>query len=162
MKLIQIGCFLLIITNVFLAGCSSGDAETAKDYYYPETQNILFFGTQEITLEITQNVSQPSFGWDATGLKYVVITIFSSKIDLKQNQISNTKDAVWTWNTGMGKGREGNVSFSDGRDIHNSIIQETVTPLKPGVYYIAAWVYDDSYNLTHSSKEYRFEYNSTL
>jgi len=160
-RLIQIGCFLLIITSVFLAGCSSGDTETNGDYY-SETQNILFFNTWEIALEITPNVSQPSFAWQATGLKYIVITVFNSKIDLKNNQIANTEDAVWTWNTGIGKGREGNVAFSDGQDIRNGIIQETVTPLSPGTYYIAAWGYDDNYNLTRSSIEYKFEYNPAL
>ncbi|MDQ1329131.1 MAG: hypothetical protein QG641_2420 [Candidatus Poribacteria bacterium] len=160
----------LIITSLFLAisisfvyGCSNGDSETANDnYYYPETQNILFFGTWELNLEITSNVSQPSFAWQATGLKYVVITVFDSKIDLKNNQIANPEDAVWTWNTNMGRGREGNIGFSDGRDMRLGVIQDTVTSLKPGVYYISAWAYDNNYNLIRSSKEYRFEYNPSL
>ena len=89
-----------------------------------------------------------------------VITIFSSKIDLKDNRIANPQDAVWTWNTGMGRGRDGNISFSDGRDMRNGEIQKTATPLSPGTYYIAAWAYDGKYNLIRSSKEYLYEYYS--
>jgi hypothetical protein len=161
-KLIIASLFLAVSIS-FIYGCSSSDTETTSDnYYYPQTQNILFFGTWELNLEITSNVSQPTFAWQATGLKYVVITIFNSKIDLKNNQITNTQDAVWTWNTDMGRGREGNIGFLDGRDMRNGVIQETVAPLKPGVYYISAWAYDDNYNLIRSSKEYKFEYNPSL
>lgn len=164
MSKLIIASLFLVISIGFIHGCSSGDSTTSTDnsYYYPETQNILFFGTSELSLEITQNVSQPSFAWQATGLKYVVITVFDSKIDLKNNQIANPEDAIWTWNSNMGRGREGNIGFSDGRDMRLGTIQDTVTPLKPGVYYISAWAYDDNYNLIRSSKEYQFEYNPSL
>jgi len=151
---------MLILGCFFLYGC--GDAEVGDEesgrYYYPEIQNLLFYGTYEISLEITPNVSNPSFAWNATGLEYVVVTIFNSKIDLKENQISNPEDAVWTWHNGLGEGREGNISFSDGRDVVNAEIQETVSHLPRGTYYIAAWGYDKYYNLTHSSKEYEYDY----
>jgi len=149
----------MLVLGCFLYGCARTESVSeSKEDYYTETQNLIFYGTYEIGLEIAPNTSQPSFAWEATGLKYVVITIFKSKIDLKENQISNTKDAVWTWNTGMGRGREGNVSFSDGRDVRDGNIQETVSPLDPGTYYIAAWGYDDNYNLTRSSREIKYEY----
>ena len=156
-SMIILGCFLLY-------GCAEGDAELADksgEYYYPAIQNLLFYETREISLEITPNVSNPSFAWYTTGLKYVVVTIFKSKIDLKGNEIANPEDAVWTWNTGLGKGREGNISFSDGRDVANGEIQKTTTPspLDTGTYYIAVWGYDEYYNLTHSSKEYQYEYH---
>ena len=164
MSKLIITSFFLVISISFIYGCSSGDDETANydnSYYYPKTQNVLFPWTWELILEITQNVSEPSFAWQATGLKYVVITVFNSKIDLKNNQIANPEDAVWTWNTNMGRGREGNIGFSDGRDMQLGVIQDTVTPLKSGVYYISAWAYDDNYNLMSSSKEYKFEYNAS-
>jgi len=151
----------ICIIVCFLYGCgSSNDEESSGDYYYPEIQNLLFYGTYDIPLEFTYNVSQPSFAWRATGLKYTVITIFESKIDLQgRDQIANPEEAIWTWNSGMGRGREGNISFSDGRDMNNGEIQETITPLSPGKYYIAAWAYDDQYNLICSSNEYLYEYN---
>jgi len=154
---------MLIMGCFFLYGCADDEEDgvtAADEYYYPQIQNLLFYGTREISLEITPNVSNPSFAWDATGLKYVVVSIFNSKIDLKDDRIANPEDAVWTWNNGLGKGREGNVSFSDGRNVVNGEIQKTglPSPLAPRTYYIAAWGYDKYYNLTHSSKEYQYEY----
>ena len=160
--MIQTVWIFVLVMSCFIYGCGEdGWAEEEEDrgpYYYPETQNILFHGTWKLTLEITPNVAQPSFAWKTTGLKYVTITIFSSKIDLKDNRIVNSDDAVWSWNTGLGKGREGNVSFSDGRDMRYGEIQDTVSPLSPGVYYIAAWAYDEGYNLDRSSEEYQYRY----
>jgi len=161
---IQIICIPMLILSGFLCGCGlesdeDGNELASEDgYYYPKTQNIVFYNTSEISLEISENVADPSFAWRATGLRYFVITIFDSKIDLKENQIANTEDAVWTWNTGMGKGREGNVSFSDGRDVIDGEVQNTTTNLSAGTYYIAAWGYDDRYKLIRSSKEYLYRY----
>ena len=151
---------MLILGCFFLYGCGADEAAEGEwADYYPEIQNLVFYRTNEIPLEITPNVSQPAFAWNATGLEYIVITIFNSKIDLKTGRIANSEDAVWTWNTGLGQGREGNISFSDGYDVRNGVIQDSITSLKAGVYYIAAWGYDDEYTLTHSSKEYQYVYN---
>ena len=154
----------IVILNCLLYGCGlaededDGRYEAEDGYYYPKTQNIVFYDTNEVTLEISDNVADPSFAWRATGLRYFVITILKSKIDLKDNQIANTEDVVWTWNTGLGRGREGNVAFSDGRDVVGGEIQNTVTPLAPGTYYITAWGYDNGYSLIRSSKEYQYRY----
>jgi len=153
--------YALLLSLIYIIyGCGSGDVDElgAPDWYYPETQNIIFYGTREMTLEITSDAPNPAFAWQAIGMKYVVITIFESKIDLKDNQVANTEDAVWTWNTGMGRGREGNVSFSDGRDVKYGEIQDTVTLLSPGTYFLAAWSYDSKYRLTHSSEEYKYKF----
>jgi hypothetical protein len=153
--------YMLILGCLFLYGCGA-EEESASERsgdYYTELQNLVFYGSYEISLEITPNVSQPAFAWRTTGLKYVVITIFDSKIDIKAGRIANPQDAVWTWNTGLGRGREGNISFSDGADVRNGEIQNTATPLRVGVYYIAAWGYDENYTLTHSSKEYQYVYS---
>ena len=159
--MIPIAWIPVLVLSCFLFACGTGEdgdlAEEAGDYY-TRTQNIVFYGTRAMSLEITPDVAEPSIAWDATGLKYVVITVLKSRIDLKNNRIANTEDAVWSWNSGMGRGREGNVSFSDGRDMRNGEAQETVSPLPPGTYYVAAWGYDDDYDLIYSSKEYKHEY----
>jgi hypothetical protein len=156
--------YMLILGFLLLHGCGGEEEGVSTlgrkaDDYYTELQNLVFYGRYEISLEITPNVSQPAFAWRTTGLKYVVITIFDSKIDIKAGRIANPQDAVWTWNTGLGRGREGNISFSDGADVRNGEIQNTATPLRVGVYYIAAWGYDENYTLTHSSKEYQYVYS---
>ena len=153
---------MLILGCIFLYGCGGGEESATERWngdYYTELQNLVFYGTWEIPLEITPNVSQPAIAWNTTGLKYVVITIFDSKVDIKAERIANPQDAVWTWNTGLGRGREGNISFSDGFDMRNGEIQNTTTPLRAGIYYIAAWGYDENYRLTRSSKEYQYVYS---
>ena len=149
--------YMLILGCLLLHGC--GADEEARDDYYTELQNLVFYGKREIPLEITPNVSQPAIAWRTTGLKYVVVTIFDAKIDLKIDQIANPQDALWTWNTGLGHGREGNISFSDGFDVQNGYIRSTTTPLRPGIYYVAAWGYDENYKLIASSKEYQYVYS---
>ena len=151
---------IIILSSIILSGCGSEDQEADSRYGSDETriQNLIFYNTWEIRLEITKNTPEPLFAWNSTGMKYVILTVFRSRIDVKDNQIANPEEAIWTWNTGMGRGREGNVSFSDGRNAINGEIQNTVTPLVPGTYFVAAWAYDSSYNLYYSSKEYQHTY----
>jgi len=164
-KLFAFTIISMIIPILILSGCGGADEEAAayptgqdSESYQPKIQNLIFSGTWEIKLEITPNVSEPSFAWDSTSLKYVIVTVFNSRIDIKDNQIANPENAVWTWNTGMGRGREGNITFSDGRDMRDGEIQDTVTPLSPGTYFVAAWAYNDYYDLYYSSKEYIHNY----
>ena len=127
---------------------------------YAQLQNQIFYGTVPIELEITPKSNTPSFAWRTTGSKFMVLTIFEDKIDLRGKTVANPQDVVWTWHSGVGKGREGNVSFSDGADVEKSEISNpaTATSLEPNsIYYIAIWGYDDAYNLMYSSKEYKYQ-----
>ena len=127
---------------------------------YTQLQNQIFYGTSQINLEITPKSNTPSFAWRTTGSKFVVLTIFGDKIDLRGETVANPQDVVWTWHSGIGKGRGGNVSFSDGVDVRNGEISSpaTATSLAPNsIYYIAIWGYDDAYNLMYSSKEYKYQ-----
>ena len=160
-------CLLWIIALV--PGCGSMDglspeSEAVSDEYglvrrNSDTvlQNRIFYRTMMIELEITPASSTPSFAWRAMGSKYMVITVFNQKIDLINDTIANPTDAVWTWHSGIGRGREGNVSFSDGADVQNDVILDEVTPLASGDYFIALWGYDDSHDLAYSSREYRYQ-----
>ena len=160
----QVSFIVVFGALVVLTGCGdgglSGDGDDAfgAQTDYTTLQNQVFLKTFRLDLEITQGTAEPSFAWQATASRYVVLAIFKEKIDLKQNQISNLEDVVWTWNTGLGKGREGNVSYSDGVDVVNGVIQDSVAPLVPGTYYIAAWAYSDDYELLYSSKEYLYQF----
>ena len=160
-------CLLWII--VVVAGCDSMDelsleSGTDSDEYglvrrNSDTvlQNRIFYRTMMVELEITPVSPTPSFAWRAMGSKYMVITVFNQKIDLINDTIANSTDAVWTWHSGIGHGREGNVSFSDGADIRNGVILNKATPLASGDYFIALWGYDDSHDLAYSSREYRYQ-----
>ncbi|MBB14187.1 hypothetical protein CMK22_02895 [Candidatus Poribacteria bacterium] len=127
---------------------------------YTQLQNQIFYGTIQIDLEITPKSNIPSFAWRTIGSRFMVLAVFEDKIDLEGKTITNPKDVVWTWHSGIGKGREGNVSFSDGVDVRNGEIANStaVTSLEANsIYYVAIWGYDDAYNLMYSSKEYKYQ-----
>ena len=89
---------------------------------YTQLQNQIFYGTIPINLEITPKSNTPSFAWRTTGSRFIVLAVFEDKIDLEGKAVTNSQDVVWTWHSGIGKGREGNVSFSDGADVKNGEI----------------------------------------
>ena len=162
--------YTLLYMIYLLTGCSSdmssadqeafdSSPQSASDFN-TQLQNQIFYNTTSLEIEIKPvNSNSPSFAWTATGSRYMVIAIFKDKIDLKENRIANTQDAIWSWHSGIGRGREGNVSYSDGVDMINGQLQSASTLLNPGVYYILAWGYDGYYNLAYSSEEYLYEYN---
>ncbi len=156
-----------IVTAILLAGCGLTNDSMSEESFGSEgvsltrqsdtfLQNRLFYQTIIVDLEITPNTPTPSFAWRATGSKYMRIGIFRQKIDLDDRTIANPTDAVWTWHSGLARGREGNVSFSDGADVRNGVILGTSTPLPSGDYFIALWGYNDNHDLTYSSQEYRY------
>jgi hypothetical protein len=66
------------------------------------------------------------------------------EFDDAANEFKNADDAIWVWHTGLG-GREGRVSFGDGR----SLVQGTgapqfADPVLPheGTYYWAVWAWE--------------------
>ena len=156
-----------IFTAILLVGCELMDDSTPEESLGSEgvslarqsdtfLQNRLFYQTIMVELEITPNTPTPSFAWRSTGSKYMRIGIFQQKIDLDDRTIANPIDAVWTWHSGLARGREGNVSFSDGADVRNGIILGASTPLPSGDYFIALWGYNDNHDLIYSSQEYRY------
>ena len=165
-------CHFLLLNTFFLTvtlliGCGLMDESISGDSLESESaflsrqsdtflQNRLFYQTIMVELEITPNTSTPSFAWHATGSKYMRIGIFKQKIDLDDQKIANPTDAVWTWHSGLARGREGNVSFSDGADVKNGIILSKNTRLSSGEYFIALWGYNDNHDLSYSSREYRY------
>jgi len=154
--------FILLLTPslIFFLACGDDDSALAGDDYAPY-QNLIFRNTTAVsTVWVSTNGTKtPTFYWPATGKKYVVVTIFREQLDVKNNRIMNTNAAAWTWNTGLGKGIEGNITFADGVDMVNGKIQSTTSPLTNGTYYWAVWAFDDNYELTHSSIQ--FEYQCT-
>jgi len=127
---------------------------------YTQLQNQIFYGTIPINLEITPKSNTPSFAWRTTGSRFIVLAIFEDKIDLEGKTVTNPQDVIWTWHSGIGKGREGNVSFSDGADMKNGEISNPAiaTFLEPNsIYYVAIWGYDDADNVMYSSKEHRYQ-----
>jgi len=104
--------------------------------------------------------TNPTFTWKVTGQRFVFLGIFSENIIVKDNSIINTSANVWSWHSGLGAGREGNVKFSDGVDVKDGKLQEgkPATSLKSGQSYVwAIWAWDNlGTRITHSSQEMFF------
>jgi hypothetical protein len=106
--------------------------------------------------------NQPRFAWAKTGSKNVMVGIFNERIsiDNEKQQIKNISAIVWAWNTGMSTGQEGAISFEDGCNVINGIIQYNKSP-KPltngGRYILAIWAWDEyAERVAFSSREIPF------
>jgi hypothetical protein len=105
--------------------------------------------------------SQPVFAWEKTNAKNVMVAIFNERIsiDYSKGQISNINSIVWAWNTGMSSGQEGAISYVDGCDVREGIIQydKTPSPLeKRKDYILAIWAWNDNLEIEFSSREIPF------
>ena len=154
----------LAITFLFLffvIGCSdTGPGLPPPDY---GAGNTIFAQTTLInTIKPAFNEtasSTPAFVWQATGQKYVFLGIFSERIIAKNNIIENINKNIWAWHSGLGRGREGSVYFSDGFDVVSGELDQnrSPTPLLSGEYYWAVWAWAyDGIKVTYSSQEMYF------
>ena len=105
--------------------------------------------------------SQPVFAWEQTNAKNVMVAVFNERIsiDYSKGQISNINSIVWAWNTGMSRGQEGAISFKDGCDVLEGVIQydKSPTPLENGKDYILAiWAWNEYLVIEYSSREVPF------
>lgn len=100
--------------------------------------NQIFRGTARIQATHSGTASTPAFSWPATAEKHVVCAVFSERIQVDQDAISNPDGVVWIWHSGLGRGREGNLLFDHGVSAPTSTA--AAAPLTPGkTYYWAVW-----------------------
>jgi hypothetical protein len=150
---------MLLASGPALAGCGSADngPAGAPDVVY---ENQIFVSTSVLAAAATNaSTGRPSFSWPATGLKHVVAGIFRTHIDVESSQIVNTADLVWIWHSGIGRGREGNISFDDGASAIDADGHPTAGPvtLQHGTYYWAVWALDDEGTPVDSTIEYQLD-----
>ncbi len=127
--------FALCALVMGVAGCDAGEREY-DDEAAPIWQSLLFDDTQRITnTDMTTGHSQPAVSWKATDEKHVVAGLFSERIGVTDNQISNPDKIVWLWHSGLGKGHEGNVLWAHGNG--------NPKPLAKGTYFWGVWAFDD-------------------
>jgi len=101
----------------------------------------------------------PTFTWRVTGRRYVYLGVFSNNFVVSNGNIININDNVWAWHSGLGTGREGNVSYSDGVNVVRGELQiGPPTSLRSGQGYVwAVWAWgNNGTEITHSSKEMFF------
>ena len=155
------GCLLGAIIFAGILGC--GDDDTI--WVDPNMENAVFASADRLVetgvpaFDDTTTTT-PEFSWRSTGQKFVYLAVFTSNIEVRNKQIINREDNVWSWHSGLGTGREGNVKFEHGRDMVDGKMLESgpPTPLVPGETYVwAVWAWDDQgIEITYSSQEIRF------
>jgi len=136
--------------------CSGGNAisiEGIGSITYlsiPNPQNTSFPGTQKIDLIApTDNIEisnrSPQVSWVTTGATLTSIAIFNHRPTIGTAGIENTSDAVWFWQTGLGGGMTGQLSFTRGKTPVGGSFQNLTdaAPLETGrVYYWIIWETD--------------------
>lgn len=159
-------CLLLALTYAVGMGCGSGaagpgDARLPIDSL---ASNSVVPGTSLINVLAPAlgcvTSTSPGFAWVATGRSLVMLGVFVENIDVRQQSITNPEANVWAWHTGLGLGREGNVSWQDGITVQDGEFRPDIPlqPLPPNTgFNWAIWAWDHSgLAITHSSPEMFF------
>jgi hypothetical protein len=158
MRTAHLPCLLLLAAGLLTIGCGSSSSAPSNDSFV--YQNQIFTSTAELGAAASNpDTGRPSFSWPATGLKHVVVAIFRAHIDVQSNLIVNTDQVVWIWHTGIGRGREGNVTFDDGASAVDDEGRPQGSPstLQGGTYYWAVWALDEEGTPVESSIEYQLD-----
>jgi hypothetical protein len=106
--------------------------------------------------------NHPVFAWEKTGSKNVMVAIFNERIsiDNEKQQIKNINAIVWAWNTGMSTGQEGAISYNNGCDVIDGVIQYNMSPTpleNSSDYILAIWAWDEyAEQIAYSSREIPF------
>ncbi len=147
----------LFFLSLSIINCGSeGEFRDSKANTEFKYQNNIFTRTIRIRASVSfPKPGEPSFSWPATGSKHVVCAVFSERIQVKNNKITNTDQIVWLWHSGLPRGREGNVRFVDGIDPKTE--KPPTKPLPPGKYYWGVWALTDRGKVMYSTLEYQFE-----
>jgi hypothetical protein len=88
----------------------------------------------------------PQFSWNMESRELVALGVFDNRIEVKDNEILNTDDLVFYWDSGMLKGLVGSISLDDGvRFISGERSSgKNVIPLEKGkAYFWAVWSWDN-------------------
>lgn len=110
---------------------SNYNVDSIKKYYYKYVDLVS---------------KKPALRWnEPKDLKFTAAVIFKNRISTKTNSISNIEDIVWMWHSGLGTGTQGNVRYTDGRNVVDGEIKndQVATPLIIGKPYTwAVWSWD--------------------
>ena len=130
--------YLVMVTALAACGADDSGDSPGGGYVY---KNQIFRDTSLITAAQSGTTTKPSFSWQALGEKHVVCALFSERIQVAQDHISNTDKVRWLWHSGLGRGREGNVLFAHGAADESG--NPPPATLAPGTYYWAVWALDE-------------------
>ena len=82
--------------------------------------------------------------------KYIMVSIWNNEPKIQAGRVTNSKEMVWYWHTGMDNSGIGYVEYAKGANPINGIINtgirnenSSVTPLLSGrTYYLVVWEWD--------------------
>lgn len=159
--------FLFTASSSCSAGANIANTGTGSVLYQYVPLNVgqIFPGTNLITLTFPANgaviaTNEPSFTWSPTGSSYVFLGVFNRPISIQNNGIANITDLVWVWHSGLGHGREGDLTFQDGVASVNGNFSSSGTPqplVRGKTYWWAVWAWDNAgVKILYSSEEYHF------
>jgi len=141
---------LALAVLVLGVGCGeAGDSEVsgaASSFGY---QNPIFQNTFLITADtvkksggsdVTAHPEAPTFNWQSTHYKHVIVAVFNEPLNIKDNVIQNTDRMVWMWHSGLKAGKEGLVEWDDG--LADPVTDKPAVDLGSGTFYWAVWALD--------------------
>ncbi len=127
-----------------------------------EPINPLFSGTTFISTFLPKDTSTVpvTFTWTSPGssVAHEVVGVFTNQIVVDNMQITNIRDCIAMWTTGM-TGSAGEVPFSNFKKVVNGVIQTDAAVYHSGTMYWAVWGYDSGLKITHSSAQKSFTTN---
>lgn len=129
-------------------------------YQYSDSEGIVYYVRGDTSFQAsypdTLN-SMPVLAWDSIGMKIISVAIFISPIVTVNNDIVNTEDIVWKWDSGMDVGRKGYVQYTEGKSVIDGELVDNVTPLKEFTYYWGVWAWNSEGNrILYSSRLLEF------
>lgn len=129
--------------------------------YQSMTSEILVHGDEGFENNSVDTItSTPTMRWDSVQTKLIVSAIFIHPIQPAKGKIENTNDIIWIWHSGLEDGKDGWVTFEEGRSISGGVIENLGQPIPLPAshqYYWGVWSWDESgIKVQYSSKQMTF------
>jgi hypothetical protein len=102
----------------------------------------------------------PTIRWDSVQTKLIVTAIFIHPIQVTNGKIENTNDIIWIWYSGLEDGKDGWVTFEEGRSISDGMMDNLGQPIPlPALhqYFWGVWGWNESgIKVLYSSRQMTF------
>ncbi len=126
----------LVFTNSFRIN--------VEPYQYSDSGSVfMVWGDSTAVADTVSNI--PVFRWTDVWPDYLAVAVSTEPFNVVNGTIANADQIIWMWNPGMESGVRGNVSFLEGKPVKNKNIlsEKQPLPLQNGLYYWAAWYWDN-------------------
>jgi hypothetical protein len=104
--------------------------------------------------------SRPVIQWDSViNFDILSVAIFTAPIIVKDNNIKNTNDIIWRWNSGMVFEKYWSIKYNEGKRVYNGNVdyEHAPDPLNKGQYYWAVWGWNpEGTKILYSTRQMSF------